>query len=360
MRSPRGLYKIRLCECFHFYKYRKISSSYDIRNNYKCSVMGVRKMTFLLTCVVSKEVFFMLLEDALKEYLYDCQLRKLSPRTMKSIKNNNLGLFRYLANTLMICELEDVKRIHIQEFVNYLSLQGRKETYVNSMIKSFRGLFRYCEDEEYIKTSPVAKVKFQKEEIPVITTFNNEEVRRMVEHFSGKHFLEQRNKLLITVLFDSGIRNAELCDIQMEDIHDNAIKIRGKGKKIRYVPLTPSINKALIKYLRVRSNYILDKHRYQTEYLFLSQKGKRLTPEAVEYIVKECGRACKIRSEIRCSPHTCRHYYAQTQLKNGCDLYTVSRLLGHNNINITKRYLYSMGAMDILEIAQKTSPLKNL
>ena len=70
----------------------------------------------------------MLLEDALKEYLYDCQLRKLSPRTMKSIKNNNLRLFRYLANTLMICELEDVKRIHIQEFVNYLSLQGRKET----------------------------------------------------------------------------------------------------------------------------------------------------------------------------------------------------------------------------------------
>lgn len=302
----------------------------------------------------------MLLEDALKEYLYDCQLRKLSERTMKSLRNNNLRLFRYLSNTLLICELEDVKRVHIQEFVNYLSQQGRKETYVNSLLKSFRGLFRYCKEEGYIITSPVTKIKFQKEEITVITTFNNEEVQRMVDYYNGKHFLPLRNKLLITVLFDSGIRNSELCDIQMEDIYENAIKIRGKGKKIRYVPLTPSINKALIKYLRVRSNYILDKHRYQTEYLFLSQKGKRLTPEAVERIVKYCGLACNVRQEIRCSPHTMRHYYAQTQLKNGCDLYTVSRLLGHNNINITKRYLYSMNMTDIIEIGQKTSPLKNL
>ena len=118
------------------------------------------------------------------------------------------------------------------------------------------------------------KVKFQKEEIRLIVTFTNEEVGRMIEYYSGKKFLDLRNKLIMVLLLDSGIRNNELCDIQIEDIHDNAIKIHGKGKKIRYVPLTTSINKALIRYQRARENYLIDKTNYQVKYLFLSQKGK--------------------------------------------------------------------------------------
>ena len=302
----------------------------------------------------------MLVEDALKEYLYDCQLRKLSERTMKSLRNNNKRLFQYFASEFALFEVEEVKRVHVQAFVNYLAENGHKETYVNSMIKSFRGLFGYCMEEEYIKESPMSRVKFQREEIPVILTFNSDEVKRMISYYPGKKFLEQRNRLIIVTLLDSGIRNSELCDILMEDLHGNAIKIRGKGKKIRYVPVTPAISKEMIRYIRLREGYIKDKYRYQTEYLFLSQKGRRLTPEAVERVVRECGKQCHVREELRCSPHTCRHYYAQTQLKNGCDLFTVSRLLGHGNINITKRYLNSIGVDDVLEMGQRTSPLNNL
>lgn len=302
----------------------------------------------------------MLLEDVLKEYLYECQLRKLSERTTKGLRNNNRRLFRYLESQFVISELEDVKRIHVQSFVNYLAESGHKETYVNSMIKCFRGLFAYCEAEEYIKESPMKKIKFQKEELTVIRTFNADEIKRMISCYSGRTFLEMRNRLIIVVLLDSGIRNSELCDIQLKDINENSIKIHGKGKKIRYVPLTPAINKNLIRYLRVREHYIRDKYNYQIQYLFLSQKGKRLTPETVERVVKECGQQSNVREELRCSPHSCRHYYAQTQLKNGCDLFTVSRLLGHSNINITKRYLNSMDMDDVLEMGQKTTPLRNL
>ena len=302
----------------------------------------------------------MLLEDALQEYLYDCQLRKLSVRTIKGVRNNNRRMFLYLYNSFDIKELEEVKRVHIQSYITYLSDLGRKETYINGIIKCFRGFFKYCEDEKYINESPLKKIKFQKEEITFIQTFNQDEVKRMVSCYSGRRFLEQRNKLIIVMLLDSGIRNIELCNIHISDVHENAIKIRGKGKKIRYVPVTPAISKEMIRYLRVREQYVQDKFNYQTEYLFLSQKGKKLTIETVERIVKECGEWSGVRKEIRCSPHTCRHYYAQTQLKNGCDLFTVSRLLGHSNINITKRYLFSMTVDDVLEIAQKTTPLANL
>ena len=77
----------------------------------------------------------MLLEDALKEYLYDCQLRKLSERTLKSLSNNNKRLFRYLASECAVFELEEVKRIHVQAFVNHLADTGHKETIVLIAIK---------------------------------------------------------------------------------------------------------------------------------------------------------------------------------------------------------------------------------
>lgn len=302
----------------------------------------------------------MLLENVLKEYLYECNLRKMSERTVKGLRNNNKRLFVFLRSEFKITELEEVKRIHIQAYVEYLSDLGRKETYVNTLLKSYRGFFRYCEDEEYIKENPMKKIKFQREEMPVIQTFNQNEVRNMIGYYSGRKFLDVRNKLIVVILFDSGIRNHELCDILLEDITDNSIKIHGKGKKIRYVPITPMINKMLIRYLRVRDVYICDKLNYQKEYLFLSQKGKKLTVETIERIIRTCGEETGVRKEIRCSPHTCRHYYAQAQLKNGCDLFTVSRLLGHNNINITKRYLSSLQTEDSLEMAIKTTPLSNL
>lgn len=110
----------------------------------------------------------------------------------------------------------------------------------------------------------------------------------------------------------------------------------GKGKKVRHVPITAIINKQLIKYFRVRESYIKDKINFDTDYLLLSQKGKKLTKEMLEIIVRKCGEECSVRKEIRISPHTCRHYYAQTQLKNGCDLFTVSRLLGHTKIDVCK------------------------
>ena len=164
----------------------------------------------------------------------------------------------------------------------------------------------------------------------------------------------------MALLFDTGIRNSELCYLKTSDIRDTYINILGKGKKIRYVPITQVLNKYLIKYNRARTSYIRDKFNYDTEYLLLSQKGKRLTVEAIERVILICSRNSKVRKEIRISPHTCRHYYAQTQLKNGCDLFTVSHLLGHSNINITKRYLQSMHDDDVLIMGARTSPLMNL
>lgn len=89
-------------------------------------------------------------------------------------------------------------------------------------------------------------------------------------------------------------------------------------------------------------------------------RNKPLTTEVVERIVRLCGEKANVNKNIRCSPHTCKHYFAQAQLRNGLDVYSLSRLLGHENVTITKRYLQGLKDKEVLELGMKSSPLMNL
>jgi integrase/recombinase XerD len=299
--------------------------------------------------------------EILQEFIFDCRMRKLSERTVKGYNNNNLALFRFISTEYGIEELEETNHIAIRGYIEFLTNKGLSETYVNSLLKCFKAYFNYCIQERYINRNPMDKVKKQKEAIPLILTFNDDEVKRMIKYYTGSSkFLDIRNQLIMVLLFDTGIRNSELCDLKLSDIRNTYINILGKGKKVRHVPLTAVVNKYLLRYLRIREEYIKYKINYDTDFLLLSQKGKKLTVEAVERVVSICGDNCNVREEIRISPHTCRHYYAQSQLKNGCDLFIVSRLLGHSKIDVTKRYLQSMERDDTLLLGAKNSPLTNL
>lgn len=303
----------------------------------------------------------MLLEDTLKEFLLECELRQYSQRTIRHERNSLQKMIYFIGETYGVTQLEKVKHIHLKGYVKYLTDLGRKETYVNGLIKSFRAFFKYCTEEEYIEVNPALKLSFQKEPEILITTFTDKEVEAMVNYYKGRRFLDIRNKLIMVILFDTGIRCSELCELKVTDVRANVINIQeGKGKKQRFVPLTPAINKWMMKYQLARQSYIMDKIGYAEEYLFLSQKGKPLTKATIERIVGACKKPCGVREEIRCSPHTCRHYYAQKQLRNGCDMYTVSRLLGHKTVTITKRYLQSITDEDIVDLGTKTSPLMNM
>ncbi|WP_218014497.1 site-specific integrase [Bacillus sp. AFS037270] len=193
----------------------------------------------------------------------------------------------------------------------------------------------------------------------IIKTFNDEEIKRMVNVFNSNSYLEIRNKLIIMSFVDLGIRNLELCSLTHLDVMDNVIKIHGKGNKERHLYISPLLKKFIIKYERIKHNYFKDKLMIDNNY-FLSRNGKALTVGAVEIIVKNAGMKAKVRASIRCSPHTIRHYYAQKQLRLGLGVYSLSRLLGHESTTITTRYLQSLNDEKIVELAKSTSPLSNL
>lgn len=301
---------------------------------------------------------FMLITDLINEYLFDCQIRRFTERTIKSYRNNLQYLANYLYQSHSITDIEKVETLHLKAFLKKLSDNGRKESYINGLIKSFRAFFKYAYEEEYIKTNPCLKVRWAKETESLIETFTDAEVKRMLSAYNETDYMQVRNKAIMHMLFDTGIRNYELCCLPVTAVKENIIVIMGKGKKERQVAKSPHLEKMLIKYMRYRNSYFAYKN--VPDNLFLSRTGRPLTDEAVQRIVRIAATTANVRENIRSSPHTCRHYFAQCQLRNGIDVYSLSRLMGHNNITITQRYLSSLNDSDIVEKSVKTSPLMRI
>lgn len=159
----------------------------------------------------------------------------------------------------------------------------------------------------------------------------------MLEYYDNKSYLACRNRTIIMMFLETGIRCKELIDMQPEDLTDTYILVHGKNHKERLVPVTPYLGKQLIKYRTRREAYI--EFKTTDDNFFLSVHGKRLTNGAVERLIKKAGQGIE---DARVSPHTFRHFYAQTQLKNGMDIYTLSRLLGHEKVSITQIYLQNI------------------
>ena len=301
----------------------------------------------------------MLLSDLSEEFKFNCQCRKLSDRTTDNYGKQIRYLLDYLKETHNITQLEDVTPRHIKQFMMLQQKRGRKPQYINDLLKAHKCFFKYLHEEGYIDVIITDTVKKVRQPKVIIQTFNEQEVRRMINYFDGLDYISIRNKVIIMMLFDTGIRLNELMTLKDEQIHEDYILIHGKGDKERVVSKSPFLAKWLFKYKNTRNSYFDDRViKYAN--VFLSRNGKPLTHEAVEKVIRDTGVACNVRPEVRCSPHTCRHTFAQMQLKNGLDIYALSRLLGHESISITQRYLEGIKDRDVLKAGTKTSPLMNL
>lgn len=297
----------------------------------------------------------MKIEAAVREYIIEIEIRKYTPKTIKGYRNN-LNLFvRFCAEKQGVYELEDISLGLIRQYTQFLVGQGKKGTYVNGILKSIKSFVQYCYEEGHGGFNTRKNFKWCKEERPVILTFEPIQVKRMLQRCGGHRFIDVRDRAILSTLFETGIRCQELCDIKREDIHSDFIIINGKNHKQRVVPLTPILEKALLQYEQSANTYFDLKRR--DDYFFLSFHGRKLTVGAVEHILKKRGEGIE---GIRVSPHTCRHFFAQTQVKLGTDLYTISRLLGHENIAITQTYLNSLRDKSVIEIAKEKSVLMSI
>lgn len=300
----------------------------------------------------------MLLTDAAKEFEFNCQCRKLSDKTIRNYGKLIGYLLDYLKEQHKVLCLEDVRPMYIKVYLMMLQERGAKPQYINDQLKAFKVLFRYLYEEGYTDSILTERIKNVKQPKTIIKTFTEQEVKKMTEYYSGHTFMEVRNRLMLMTFFDTGIRVSELIDLKLSQVKDEYILIHGKGDKERVVPKSPLLNKWMFKYLSTRENFFA--YRRVPENVFLSRNGRPMTTEAIHRVIKIAGKAVGVSRDIRVSPHTCRHTFAQMQLKNGLDLYSLSRLMGHSNISITQRYLEGLRDFEVLNACKATGILMNL
>ena len=301
----------------------------------------------------------MSLYELIHEFLFDCKVRELSDQTIINY-DRQLHKFRsFVKENFQVIQFEDLKPIHVKQYVSSLQDRGCKPAYTNDMLKAVKCLCSYAQREGYSEDILTKKVKNVKEPKVLIHTFSSKEISLLIRYYNGNDYLSIRNRMILMVFFDTGIRVSELINMKLDQIQDTYFVIYGKGRKERVVPKNPMVGKYLYKYLNAREKYFMARN-CEEDYVFLSKNGRRLTGEGISKFMKDAADAVGVNPKVRVSPHTCRHTFAHQQLKNGLDLYSLSRLLGHESVSITQRYLEAIEDTQILTSARKTSVLANL
>ena len=250
----------------------------------------------------------------------------LSPNTVDSYISDLKKLSLYLQDSEISQQSIENYFLDISDF-NY-STSTKKRFY-----SSIRNFLKYLDEEENILQIKVSELRLKSiRKLPEVLSI--EDIEKMINAYKHDDFLNSRNKTIIDVLYSTGCRVSELCNINLSDLDlvDNSLKLKGKGSKQRIVPIGSELKVNLLKYLKIREDFINSKG----EPLFLTKSRNNLDRTAVFRIIKST--ALKASLDTNIHPHTLRHSAATHMLEGGCDLRTVQEFLGHSSVSTTQIY----------------------
>jgi integrase/recombinase XerD len=286
------------------------------------------------------------MKNLAEEYLMVCDSNGHSTTTLQTNKVIINQFIKFVGNV----EVEDIDTGLLRKWI-LEQKKTCKHTTINTKIISVRSMFNWLVEEEIIDSNPFARIKLLKASQPVIQAYDKDDIKLMLNYWKGNNFMPVRNKTMIVMLAETGIRNSEMRNIKLDDISDNAIRIMGKGSKVRYVPISKPLRLQLTKYIRVRKAYM---DGYESPLLFVSRYRKEVTRFALVKLIKEMGESLGI--DVANTIHNFRRFYIQDMIEK-VDIYTLSKTVGHSKITTTQRYLESITDKRILERASKHSPL---
>lgn len=214
--------------------------------------------------------------------------------------------------------------------------------------------FNWVVEEGFVEENPMAKIKVAKSKPKVVVPFSSEEISRMLEicDYDYEHnakFLGSRNRAIILVLLDTGIRLSELIGMKVGDINNDTgyIRVLGKGGKERVVRMGKVARKALWRYLMYRTNK-------DTQELWLTEEGKPLHNSGVQSLVKRLKERAGINGNG--NVHRFRHTFALSFLRTDKNVFNLQYLLGHSDLDMVRRYTSTLGMEDALRAHEKASP----
>ena len=260
-----------------------------------------------------------------------------SKKTIISYEKD-LELFNKYLKENKITNINNIDYNTIRKYLSYLHEKKYEASSISRKISTLRTFFKYNLKEKNIKSNPMTLISNPKKEKKLPKYLNYEEMEKLLNSIDIEKKEDIRDKLIIELLYSTGIRVSELVNIKIKDIkiHENQINILGKGNKERIVLFGEKAKETILEYLKAYKEDF--QGNINNQYLLINKKGKQLTTNKIELIVKDVLKKSALKLNI--SPHTLRHTFATHLLDSGADLKSVQELLGHENLKTTAIYTH--------------------
>ena len=272
------------------------------------------------------------MEKYIEKFIRYLEIEKnYSPHTVINYKIDLRDFSKFLAGA----ELEKIDYLSLRKYLAVLKEKSLGNRSVGRRLSALRSFFKFLTREGYLKINPILMLSSPKLDKHLPSFLTEEETAKLIEAAFAKNAedeLGRRDRAILESFYSSGLRISELTGLNLEDIDfiGGILKIRGKGKKERIVPIGEAALVAIRKYL--------EKRKKNAPAVFLNKNHKRLTTRGVRGIVAKYLQVAGIRQGI--CPHTLRHSFATHLLNRGADLRTVQELLGHANLSTTQIYTH--------------------
>ncbi len=228
--------------------------------------------------------------------------------------------------------MESIDYLVLRRYLAHLKARNLSKRSINRKLSALRAFFKFLFKEGLIKINPAALLASPKldKHLPLFMT--EDETVKLLEAADGRDWLALRDRAILETLYSTGVRISELLGLNSDDIDfiSGVVKVRGKGKKERLVPIGNSAINSIRRYLENR----LDK----SQAVFLNKNKTRLTTRGARLILNKYIKKASLKQGI--SPHTLRHSFATHLLNRGADLRSVQELLGHSNLSTTQIYTH--------------------
>lgn len=279
----------------------------------------------------------------------------VTARTLETYTTDLNKFFAFLVSK-DIYDITSVTEETIREFLESLTETMRNIT-IHRHWAELKTLFIFLHREDRVTDNPMKNIKPPKVEKKIMRTFTAQEISKLLNAFDKSDYFGLRNYCIMAMFFSTGIRKTELTGLREVDINiaNDLIRIEfGKGNKERYVPIGKTLRRTLIQYFRMRKSYLGDE---SCKWLFPSRTKRRMTSSAINILFQKLKKELKLTGE-KISSHTWRHTFAKNYLLNGGDIFSLSAILGHSDIETTKQYLNLNDAEIKLQHA-RYNPLDN-
>lgn len=279
-------------------------------------------------------------------YLLSCRQEGKSPATLEKITY-------ILRDFAKFCQADEPEAGDIRMFI--LSLQDRNLSVgsIHTYYRSLKTYFNFLVREEIIKKNPMENVKAPRLTRVVIKPFSKDDIHRLLLLCDGKRFIDYRNKAMVLLFLDTGVRLAEMADMKCADVNmdDQTIRVMGKGQKERVVPFAKTALKALARYLYEREDSLPS--------LWITEERRPMLRGGIDAMVKRLTARAGI-TDAHHGAHTFRHTAATMMLRNGASVFYVQEILGHATLEMTKRYSRTIDSEIAAKAHYRFSPVDNL